>query len=41
MKFDYILTTIDFLSNIADFQSSEQLTEQIYDVRLETWYENS
>ena len=41
MNFYYMLTTIDFLPNIVDFQSSEQLTEQICDARLETWYEKS
>ena len=41
MKFDCILTIIDFLPNTTDFQSSEQLTEQICDARLETWYEKS
>ena len=41
MKFDYMLTTIDFFPNIIDYQSSEQLTEQICDARLETWYEHS
>ena len=39
MKFDCILTTVDFLSNTTDFQSFEQLTEKIYGARLETWYE--
>ena len=41
MKFDCLLTTIDLLSNTADFQSSEQLIEQICDARLKTWYESS
>ena len=38
MKLDCMLTTIDFLSNIVDFQPSEQLDEQIWLVRLETWH---
>ena len=38
MKFDRMLTTVDFLSNTTDFQSSEQLTEQTCVVRLETWH---
>ena len=37
-KFGCMLTIIDFLSNIIDFQSSEQLTEQTWAVRLETWH---
>ena len=36
-----MLTIVDFLPNIVDFQSSEQLTEQTYDARRETWHENS
>ena len=35
-----MLTTIDFLSNVVDFQSSEQLTGQICDARIETWHEH-
>ena len=41
LKFDYNLTTVDFLPNTADFQSSDQLTEENCDPRLETWHEYS
>ena len=41
MKFDNRLTKIDFLPNIVDFPSSEPLTEQTCDARLETWYDHS
>ena len=41
MKFDFMLTTVDFLSNIVDFQPSEQLTEQTWLVSLETWHGDS
>ena len=40
LKFDWLLTIVDFLPNIVDFQSSEPLTEQTCDVGFETWYEN-
>ena len=36
MKFDYKLTTVDFFPNIVDFRSSDQLTEEKCDPRLET-----
>ena len=36
MKFDYKLTIIDFDPNTADFRSTDQLTEQKCDPRLET-----
>ena len=35
MKFDCMLIIVDFLPNTIDFQSSEPLTEQICDARLE------
>ena len=41
MKFDCMLTTVDFLSNTTDFQLSEQLTKQTWDVRHETWHGDS
>ena len=41
MKFYCMMTTINFLPNSTDFQSFEQLTEQICGARLETWYEKS
>ena len=41
MKFDCNLTTIDFFANIADFRSTNQLTEQKCDPRLETLHEQS
>ena len=40
MKFDCILTTIDFLSNTVDIQSFEPLTEDTCDAMHETWYEH-
>ena len=36
--FDFMLTIVDLLPNIVDFQSSELLTEQTCDVGLETWH---
>ena len=39
LKFDCMLTIVDFLPNTIDFQSSESLIEKIYDGRLETWHE--
>ena len=36
LKFDCMLTIVDFLSNIVDFQSSEPLTEQTCDAKHET-----
>ena len=36
-----MLTTIDFLPNIVNFQSFEPLIEKTFDVRHETWYDNS
>ena len=36
MKFDCKLTTYDFFPNITDFMSTDQLTEQKCDPRLET-----
>ena len=41
LKFDCILTTINFWLNIVGFQSSEQLTKQTCNVRHENWHENS
>ena len=41
LKFDCMLTKIDFLPNIVNFQSSEQLSEQTCAARLETWHEDS
>ena len=41
LKFDCMLTIIDFLPNIVGFQSSEQLSEQICDARNEIWHEHS
>ena len=41
MKFDCMLTTVDFLSNTTDFQPSEQLSEETWLVRLETWHGES
>ena len=35
MNFDCKLTTIDFFPNTADFRSTNQLTEQKCDPRLE------
>ena len=35
-----MLTTVDFLPNTIDFQSSEPLIEQTCDARLKTWYEH-
>ena len=35
-----MLTIVDFLPNTVDFQSSESLTEQTCDVKLETWHEH-
>ena len=40
LKFDCMLTTVDFLPNIVSFQSFEPLTEQTCDARHETWYEH-
>ena len=40
LKFDCMLTTVDFLPNVVDFQSYEPLTEQTCDARLETWHEH-
>ena len=39
-SFDCMLTIVDFSPNTIDFQSSELLTEQTCDARLETWYEH-
>ena len=36
-----MLTIIDFLHNKVDFQSSELLTEQTCDARLETGHEDT
>ena len=36
-----MLTIVDFLPNIDNYQSSEPLTEQTYDAKHETWYDNS
>ena len=36
MKFDCMLTTVDFLSNTTDFPPSKQLSEETWLVRLET-----
>ena len=41
MKFDCMLTTVDFLSNTTDFQPSEQLSEETWLVKLETWHGES
>ena len=41
LKFDCMLTTVDFLSNTTDFQPSEQLSEETWLVRLETWHGDS
>ena len=36
MKFDYKWTTIYFLPNIVDFRSTDQLTDQKCDSKVET-----
>ena len=36
-----MLTTIDFLPNTVDLQSSEPLIEQTYDAKLETLHDKS
>ena len=36
MKFDFKLITIDFFPNTVDFTSTDQLTEQKCDPKLET-----
>ena len=41
MKFDCMLTTVDFLSNTTDFQPSEQLSEETWLVKLETLHGES
>ena len=40
-KFDCMLTIVDFLTNTTDFQPSEQLSEETWLVRLETWHGES
>ena len=40
-KFDCMLTTVDFLTNTTDFQPSEQLSEETWLVKLETWHGES
>ena len=37
-NFDCILTIVGFWPNIVDFQLFEQLTEQTWDARHETWH---